>query len=146
MTFEITAPPVGMKVCLSPRVELYRVEDFAGREMPGLAIVLDKVGSTPAETEQYAVLTVSFGQFISLKNSAYIDINNCPWARQLLELGIARETQFTKRSGYCEYPLWIFSEKFLIENGGANYQKYLAAFEAQKKPMDFPEDLADIPL
>ena len=67
----------GDRVSLEPRVELYSVRDFMGEELPGLAIVLDEVGSTPDEAEEYAVLTVSFGNFLSLKNGAYIDTNNC---------------------------------------------------------------------
>lgn len=57
----------GDRISLEPRVELYSVRDFMGKELPGLAIVLDEVSSTPEEAEEYAVLTVSFGEFISLK-------------------------------------------------------------------------------
>ena len=32
------------------------------------------------EKEQFAILTKSFEEFIGLKNSAYVDINNCPFA------------------------------------------------------------------
>ena len=89
----------GEEVTLQPRLELYSVTDFMGKEMPGLAVVLDQLGRTPEETEQYAVLTVSFGEFIRVltvsfgefirvKNSAYIDTNNCYFAQQILEQGV----------------------------------------------------------
>lgn len=42
MILEIT-DYFGAPVKLQPRVELYSVRDFMGREMPGLAIVLDEV-------------------------------------------------------------------------------------------------------
>lgn len=81
----------GQRVSLKPRVELYRVHDFMGAKMPGLAIALYTVGTDAVEDEElYAVLTVSFGEFIGLQNAAYIDTNNCYFARQLLDQGIDR--------------------------------------------------------
>ncbi len=127
MTYEIT-DFFGNRVPLKPRVELYAVKDeLMGKEMPGLAIVLDEVSDEP--DIQYAVLTVSFGDFISIKNAAYIDTNNCPFARLLLEKGIAQDTGLTKNSGFCSYPLWVFREDFLQEHSGGNYEKYSAAFD-----------------
>ena len=124
MTFTIK-DYFGKEIVLRPRLELYSVCDFMGEEMPGLAIILNDDQSN----EQYAVLTVSFGEFISLKNSAYIDTNNCPFAPQLLKEGIAQETGFTKKSGFCSYPLWIFTEEFLKEIGAENYRIYEEAFK-----------------
>ena len=73
----------GQRVSLKPRVELYRVHDFMGAKMPGLAIALYTVGTDAVEDEElYAVLTVSFGEFIGLQNAAYIDTNNCYFAQQ----------------------------------------------------------------
>lgn len=83
MILEIT-DYFGAPVKLQPRVELYSVRDFMGREMPGLAIVLDEVMGEPDEMEPYATLTVSFGEFIGLKNSAYrVHIPSVPIRRQL---------------------------------------------------------------
>lgn len=39
----------GEEVTLQPRLELYSVTDFMGKEMPGLAVVLDQLGRTPVE-------------------------------------------------------------------------------------------------
>ena len=116
-TFQIT-DCFGEQVTLQPRLGLYSVTDFMGQEMPGLAIILDRLGSTPEETEQYAVLTTSFGEFIGAKDCAYIDTNNCYFASQLLEQGFAENTGLTKCSGFCQYPLWHFKEDFLREIGG----------------------------
>ena len=117
MILEIT-DYFGNPVKLQPRVELYSVRDFMGKEMPGLAIVLDEIMGAPDEMEQYATLTVSFGEFIGLKDSAYIDTNNCRFAQQLLDQGIAVDTGLRKSSGFCEYPLWGFKKEFLEEIGG----------------------------
>lgn len=135
MTLQITSF-LGEQITLQPRVELYADTDFMGQELPGLAIVLDEVTDSSGELDQYAFLTVSFGEFISIKNSAYIDTNNCPFAEQFLSQGIAEPTSFYKTSGFCQYPLWIFKEDFLKEIGGENYQLYLRAYDEYFKPLE----------
>lgn len=124
---------LGKPVTLRPRLELYSVTDFMGTEMPGLAVALDEVGDSPDDLEPYAVLTVSFGEHIAIKNSAYIDTNNCTFAEQLLEKGIAEPTGLYKTSGFCRYPLWIFKEEFLRAIGSENYQVYAQAFDQEMK-------------
>lgn len=128
MTFTIL-DHFGQRIELTPHVELYRVYDFMGKEMPGLAIVLDTIDEETGTMEQFAVLTVSFGEFISLRNSAYIDVNNCWFAPQLVNQGIAKDTGLKKQSGYCEYPLWLFYPEFLEAIGGEQYQQYRAAYD-----------------
>ena len=130
MVFEISEYYTGGKIRLKPRVELYDTRDYMGTQMPGLAIVLDEVDQNENVTEQYAVLTVSFGEFLPVKNCAYIDANNCPFAPQLLAEGIAQDTGHSKISGYCEYPLWVFKENFLKEIGGDKYERYSEQFDA----------------
>lgn len=137
-TFEVTVG-YGEQVSLQPRLELYTVTDYMGQEMPAIAIVLDKVGEKPEDTEQYAMLTTSFGEFIGAKDCAYIDINNCYFAMQLLEQGIAEDTGLTKRSGFCRYPLWHFKEKFLQEIGGEAYEKYAKSFRSYMQMSLFGE-------
>ena len=130
MVFEISEYYTGGKIRLKPRVELYDTRDYMGKQMPGLTIVLDEVDQKENVTEQYAVLTVSFGEFLSVKNCAYIDANNCPFAPQLLAEGIAQDTGHSKISGFCEYPLWVFKENFLKEIGGDKYERYSEQFDA----------------
>ena len=89
MTFEISSFYREEKIRLKPRVELYDTHDYMGEQMPGLAIVLDEVDQNENVTEQYGILTVSFGDFLTLKNCAFIDTNNCPFAPQLLSDEIA---------------------------------------------------------
>ena len=119
----------GSQVTVEPSVELYSVRGFMGKELPGLAVELNEVDSDGIKTP-YTMLTTSFGEFISIKNAAYIDTNNCPFAEQLLEQGIAQPTGLTKSSGFCQYPLWIFNEDFLKEHGGESYQKYSDEFDS----------------
>ena len=126
----------GRELVVQPRLSLYSVRDFAGKEMPGLAITLIDATDSNDPTD-YCDLTVSFGEFIGMKNCAYIDANNCDFADQLLKQGMATKTQFTKRSGFCEYPLWMFEEKDLREMGEAAYETYCLEYDkymAEKMP------------
>ena len=126
---------------LQPSVGLYTVSDFLGQELPGLAILLDEVDPDTGEVlEPYTVLTVSFGEFISVKDSAYIDTNNCYFADQLLSQGIAENTGLYKTSGFCRYPLWVFKEEFLQEIGGEAYQQYATAYDNYYGQMDQDPD------
>ena len=118
----------GRELTVQPRLALYSVRDFTGKEMPGLAITLIDVTDVNVPTD-YCDLTVSFGKFIGIKNSAYIDTNNCDFADQLLAQGIAVPTAFTKQSGMCEYPLWLFDEEKLKEMGAEAYYKYTTEYD-----------------
>ena len=129
----------GRQISLQPHVELYSVRDFMGQEMPGLAIVLDMVDNQLDIQEQYAVLTVSFGEFISAKNCAYIDTNNCYFAQQLLVQGIAEDTGLSRNSGFCQYPLWHFKEDFLREIGSAAYEEYCRRYSEYMQSAGFSE-------
>ena len=132
MIYEINTAYSG-KVKVQPRVELYTVKDaIMGKELLGIAIDLDEQdGKYPTP---FARLTANFGEFISIKNAAYIDTNNCRFAEQLLKAGIAEDTGLTKAGDYCKYPLWIFKEEFLREHGAENYQKYSDAYDEYMKP------------
>ena len=119
---------LGEQIQLEPRLGLYRVSDMMGKKLPGLAVFLDEL--TPAGREPYCALTVSFGKFIGIKNSAYIDTNNCGFAGQLLKPEIAQATGLYKTSGFCRYPLWIFSEQFLKEVDAETYRKYAKEYDS----------------
>ena len=118
---------------VKPRVGLYQVKDLMGKEMPGLAIMM--VDTTTSEG--VVVVTKSFGEMIGMKDCAYIDINNCPFATRFLDEGYAEDTGLYKNSGFCKYPLWHFKEDFLNEIGGNDYKKYS---EAMKKYFDINID------
>ena len=118
----------GEKIQLEPRLGLYMVSDLTGTRLPGLAVFLDEL--TSAGREPYCALTGSFGEFLGIKNSAYIDTNNCGFAEQLLKPEIAQATGLYKTSGFCRYPLWIFSEKFLKEVDEETYRKYAKEYDS----------------
>lgn len=124
----------GVEVEVYPKLFLYAVKDaITGKNMtiPGIQLYYMDDGFL----EPYQTLTVSFGEFIGMKNCAYIDVNNCsPFAKQLLDaFGAAKDTGLTKRSGYCEYPLYVFDEQFLREIGGVSYDRYSDQFDAYMK-------------
>ncbi len=118
---------MGENVEVIPHFGLYEVKDYMGRPMTMPRISL----TTKSEygEEPFMVLTKSFGEFVGIKNVAYIDTNNCPPAVRFLTLGLAKDTGFTKTSGYCQYPLWQFDEQFLREIGGEEYEKYSKCFD-----------------
>ncbi len=136
MQFKIK-DPAGSEINISPSVGVYRVKDYMGKQLYGLAILLNQVDGQGQQLEPYGVLTKSFGEFIGQKNCAYIDLNNNPFAEQLLEAGVAVQTSFYKDSGFCRYPLWQFKESFLQEIGGAAYLVYSDTFDAyMPKPVN----------
>ena len=114
------------KTKVKPTVELYEVKDqLYGKDMNGLAIQLWEVNENNEMVSPYSTVTKNFGEFIGLKNTAYIDLNNCPYAVELLKKGYAKDTGFTKVSGMnVVYPLWQFDEEFLKTIGGENYKIY----------------------
>lgn len=110
-SFEIV-DSFGDSVQVEAELFLCNTYDFMGNKMPGLGIQLfdfDEDGYRGP----YATLTLNFGEFLSVRDCAYIDTNNCSWARQLLEMGFCKDTGFTKEGGRCSYPLWMFDRDFL---------------------------------
>jgi len=133
------------EVRLKPSLELYTVSDgITDDKQYGIAIRLNEYNANKNEDlGQYAILTKSFGEFIGYKNTAYIDVNNCPFANQLLDLGIAKETGFTKQSGFVTYPLWQFDEEFLKEIGTENYEKYSNKYDEYMSQFNEVEEIED---
>jgi hypothetical protein len=66
---------------------------------------------------------------------AYIDVNNCDFANQLCEQGLATDTGLYKTSGFCQYPLWQFSEETLREMDNDVYQQYSDAYDEYMESM-----------
>ena len=96
----------GGKYQVEPSLDLYEVEDFVGEKRYGLAICLNVVENNKV-VEPFATFTVSFGDFIGIKDAVYIDTNNCDFADQLHRQGFGIKTGI-KRAKY-----WtgiIFSE------------------------------------
>ena len=113
----------GKKYQVTPKLGLYTVYDWEDEERYGLGICLDLVEDGEI-IEPFATLTVSFGEFLGIKNAAFIDTNNCDFANQLLEQGFGTQTQYVKQSGFCTYPLWVFEESLLKQIDSKTYEKY----------------------
>lgn len=126
-------PSIGVNIMLDDEpatitLHLYTQKDFMGVERYGIALAI-------SEAEGSYMLTVSFGEFIGLKNTAYVDVNNCgtKLIDALVEDGFATKTKLTKKSGFCEYPLYIFNEDFLKVAGSAEYEQYEKSLKSFKK-------------
>ena len=129
------------KTKVKPTVELYEVKDqLYGRDMNGLAIQLWEVNENNEIVSPYSTVTKNFGEFIGLKNCAYVDLNNCPFATQLLEQGVAVDTGLTKQSGFCTYPLWQFNEEFLKSADCKLYELYSQKYDEYMESMNPSED------
>lgn len=63
--------------------------------------------------QPYSKLTVNIPSVhITDGDLAFVDVNNCPWAEEFItDLEIAFPTGITHRSGYVDYPLYMFSLK-----------------------------------
>lgn len=133
--------PYGRSKTFDVRLEHYTVREFMGKEMKGLAVALYLENG---EIGQYDILagliTKSFGEFIGYKNTAYIDLNNSPFATELLQRGFAEDTGFYKDSGFCKYPLWEFKEEFLKQIGEEKYKQYSDEYDKYVKEMFSPDE------
>lgn len=136
-TKKIVVNFLGRQIELIPKIFLSTVPDFSGYEQKNIGISFEWEGEYGLEP--FAVLTKNFGEFLALKNAAYVDTNNCPFAKELLTQGIAIDTGVTKRSGFCEYPLWEFNEDFLKSVDETTYEEYSNSFDAYMKFMCEPE-------
>lgn len=75
----------------------------------GLAVDLYDVDTL----EPYSVVTVNLGNSKSpnagKENVAFVDTNNCPWAKKLIEdYGLGKPTGYAQGSGHCVYPEYEF--------------------------------------
>jgi len=115
------------EVELYPKLDLIEVKDFMGETHHNLYIGFDY--EEDGAKLPYADLTVSFGEYIGMKNCAYIDTNNFRFANAILQTGIATETNLTKQSGFWEYPLWIFKPEFLSSVNKEKYEIYSKEYD-----------------
>ena len=115
------------EVEIYPKLALIEVKDFMGEIHHNLHIRFDY--EEDGARLPYADFTVSFGEYIGMKNCAYIDTNNCRFADVILQSGVATDTGLTKQSGFWEYPLWIFKPEFLSSIGKEQYEIYSKEFD-----------------
>ena len=56
-----------------------------------------------------AVLTKCLDGMTLHEDEAYVDVNNCPWAKDFIEINkLGTPTGVSTGSGYCLYPLYKF--------------------------------------
>ena len=131
----------GDKVTLVPELALYSADDvLTNKERNNIAIRL--FSKEEEGFEPYAVLTTNLYEFIAVKNAAYIDTNNngeqiLQWLEQN-DFGTL--SPLTKRSGFCEYPLFVFNETFLKEiDYNHCYNQYENLFNEYYKTFEEPK-------
>ena len=83
--------------------------------------------------EEFAVITTNLMQEYTWKDTAYVDTNNCPWVKEMLEdSGLAKPTGNTARSGYSVYPEYEFDLSKTIT--ADELTDYLETKEDTEKP------------
>ena len=123
---------------LSPHFKLVEVTDFMGEKKHNLSLNFTHIED--GAPMPFANFTLNFGEFIGMKNCAYVDTNNCWFSDEILKTGIAEDTGLTKLSGFCKYPLWCFKEEFLEAVDKEVYQEYSDEYdEYMKASMPFDE-------
>ena len=64
--------------------------------------------------EEFATITKNFPEINIKENEAFVDMNNCPWAKRFIEdYGLGEDTGEKTKSGYCTYPLYKFNIEVL---------------------------------
>lgn len=136
----------GDEKTIIPRLVFYPGQDMLlNKERLNIGLYLYEIDGN--ELEPYGVITKNFGEFIAMKNVAYIDTNNfgegiIDWMEEN-KWGI--RTSLTKTSGFCQYPLFSFNENFLksISLDGTKYYEYENLFneyyDAFTKENDEPD-------
>jgi len=112
----------GKEIEIYPRLMLVEVKDFMGEIHHNIGLGFDF--EEDGQKMPFASFTVNFGEYIGMKDCAYIDTNNCYFAKSILDTGIATDTGLTKQSGFCTYPLWHFNKDFLMSVDEAKYEAY----------------------
>ena len=129
----------GKEFELKAQLHLEEVTDYMGDKQHNIGISFTSIED--GGEEPFATFTLNFGEFISLKNTAYVDTNNCWFADELLEKRIAIATGLDKISGMYKYPLWRFSEEFLKAVDEEIYKKYSDEHDKyMREAMPDPDD------
>ena len=75
-----------------------------------LAIMLYCFDKELGGEEPFASLTVNLDYKGLSENEAFVDTNNCPWAKEFIKANALGEfTGLEFPSGYCMYPLYRFN-------------------------------------
>jgi len=128
---------------ITPHLKLVEVTDFMGKKQHNIGVSFTHIED--GAKMPFANFTLNFGEFIGVKNCAYVDTNNCWFADEILETNIAVDIGFTKYSGFCKYPLWQFKEDFLKSVDAKIYQQYSDEYDNYMKEAMPNEEPAEEP-
>ncbi len=107
-------------------IEKVRIEVSSYRENGGIYIGLTSLGG--AIVEPFVDITLNLGGS-AIDYCGYLDTSNLPELETFItENGLGEFTGFTRRSGFNEYPYYVFNAKRLEElcpEGVAEYEKSL---------------------
>jgi len=107
------------------------------RNNNGLYIGLNAVGGE--DTESYGDITINLDGKAP-DYCAYVDINNMPELEKFIEENDLGEFMgLTKRSGFCEFPLYMFSPDKLRELCPDGMEGYERSIGADKKLEQKPQ-------
>ena len=126
---------------LKPHLHLVKVTDLINGKMHNIGISFSY--KEDGNELPFANFTLNFGEYIALKNCAYVDTNNCWFADEIIETGIASDTGLTKISGYYKYPLWKFDEDFLKSVNEKLYREYSDEYDQYMSEYIADEDDED---
>ena len=114
-----------------------QVVHYAREYGGGIAISLTCEGSN-CMGEPFGVITTNLGDKLPPFH-AVVDTNNMPGAERFIqENGLGQPTGQRCRSGYCEYPVYLFDEDKLMAidpDGVADYQGFLGKVAADEKDL-----------
>ena len=105
------------EVELHPKLDLIEVKDFMGETHHNLYIGFDYYED--GAKLPYADFTVSFGEYIGMKNCAYVDTNNCRFADAILktvEMSRYVQSKNPLNLKYTQYRI-CFSELSVAKRG-----------------------------
>lgn len=98
-----------MKATLKAHGREYQVTLRINRYANNKNLCIEVIDHSNGYEENFATMTTNL---VSLGDpeAAYVDTNNCPWAEEFItRTGIGIPSGLTRKSGFCEYPLYYFN-------------------------------------
>ena len=121
MLFEVSKYYTGEKIRLKPRVELYDTRDYMGKQMPGLAIVLDEVDQNENVTEQYAVIANTLLKSLLLKGKG---VKSCAHVYTVIFLRLYKKRSQNSCIFFAPCGIIITHDKMRYGGQDHAYQNY----------------------
>ena len=97
--------------------DVIEVTDFMGERMHNIS--LNFTHMEDGAEMPFANFTLNFGEFLGMKNCAYVDTNNCWFSDEILQTGIAEDTGLTND----EYKTNIQKAEEIVEEVAAEVEE-----------------------